>query len=91
MQRGLQYYREGKVELSYSSTHPGPNAEELVQVVRGLVYGTSVTPYQAWASLSGQNIAEAHCSCPVGSNGTSYPRFASSLSFLVSLCLNPPC
>lgn len=92
--RGLEYYQMGSVIIESESSHQGSKPEELAHVVRGIIQGTSPTPYQAWVSFTDSAISDGHCSCPVGGNGTHchlLPFFLSLLQpftvcFLGSLC-----
>lgn len=90
-QRGLQYYREGKAELDTVSSHQGTRADEVDQVVRGHVAGSSFAPYQAWASVSGGTILDAHCSCPIGSKGSFSCLPKRLLRFFHTLLPSFPC
>lgn len=68
--RGFDYFRDGKVELDTCSSHQGRNVNETAEVIRGHIAGSDFTPYSAWASISEGVMTDAHCSCPMGQQGT---------------------
>lgn len=65
MTRGLEYFREGRINIVDISEGELENQS----LIKGTCQGAIASPYVVWASTRSNIIEDSFCSCPIGSSG----------------------